>query len=66
VRSSLEVPTSSFFQSTSRSAFGDFRFVYGKSVSGLTEGRRNDSELTRMVWNDLVGSSMKTFAKCNR
>lgn len=33
VRSSLEVPTSSFFQSTSRSAFGDFRFVYGRVIS---------------------------------
>ena len=38
VRSSLEVPTCSFFQSTSRSAFGLFRFVYGRVISFRTGG----------------------------
>lgn len=66
VKSSLEVPTDSFFQSTSRSAFGGFRFVYGRVIRPCAKSLWCDNELTRIVWNDLAGSSMKTFAKCNR
>ena len=66
VRSSLEVPTCSFFQSTSLSAFGDFRFVCGRAIRFGARGLRYGNGLTRMVLNDLVGSSMKTFVKCSR